>query len=69
MNILVCIKQVPEVCSIFCATANSVEIIIAETEQGRGILGVIDGYLSKGIETENDIKSRKELLREFGYKE
>ena len=69
INVLNALKTIPEVCHIFCATANSVEIIIAETEQGRGILGVIDGYLSKGIETENDIKSRKELLREFGYKE
>ncbi|MBC8457050.1 MAG: adenosine-specific kinase [Deltaproteobacteria bacterium] len=69
INVLNALKNLPEVCHIFCATANPVEIIIAETEQGRGVLGVIDGYSSKGIETENDIKSRKELLREFGYKE
>ena len=69
VNVLNAIKNVPEVCRIFCATANPVEVIIAETEQGRGILGVIDGYLSKGIETEEDITSRKKLLRTIGYKQ
>lgn len=69
INVLPAIKNVPEVCRIFCATANPVEVIIAETEQGRGILGVIDGYSAKGIETEDDINARKELLRTFGYKQ
>ena len=69
INVLNAIKNVPEVCRIFCATANPVEVIIAETEQGRGILGVIDGFLSKGIETENDIIARKDLLRSIGYKQ
>jgi adenosine/AMP kinase len=68
VNILNTIKAVPEVCHIFCATANPVEVIVAETEQGRGILGVIDGLKSTGIETEADINSRKELLRKIGYK-
>jgi adenosine/AMP kinase len=68
VNILNAIKNVPEVCNIFCATANHVEVIVAETEQGRGILGVIDGVKSKGIETEGDIKFRKEFLRKIGYK-
>ncbi len=68
VNILNTIKNVPEVCRIFCATANPVEVVIAETETGRGILGVIDGLKSKGIETEADIKFRKDLLRKFGYK-
>jgi len=68
VNILNAIKQVPEVCRIFCATANPVEVIIAETEQGRGILGVVDGLKTKGIETEEDIKIRKEFLRKIGYK-
>jgi len=68
INILNTIKTVPEVCNIYCATANPVEVIIAETDQGRGILGVIDGLKSKGIETEADIKFRKEFLRKIGYK-
>ena len=68
VNVLNAVKQVPEVCRIFCATANPVDVIIAETGQGRGILGVVDGYASKGIETEVDITKRKELLRRFGYK-
>ncbi len=69
VNVLNAIKNVPEVCRIFCATANPVEVVIAETEQGRGILGVIDGFASKGIETPDDIKARKELLRKIGYKQ
>jgi len=69
VNVLNGIKNVPEVCRIFCATANPVEVIIAETELGRGILGVIDGYSSKGIETEQDINARKNLLRQIGYKQ
>jgi adenosine/AMP kinase len=68
INILNAIKMVPEVCRIFCATANPVEVIIAETEQGRGILGVIDGVKTKGIEGEEDIQKRKEFLRKIGYK-
>jgi hypothetical protein len=68
INVLNSIKNVQEVCRIFCATANPVEVIIAETSQGRGILGVIDGSHTKGIETEKDIKERKELLRKLGYK-
>jgi len=68
INVLNAIKNVPEVCSIFCASANPVEVIITETEQGRAILGVVDGYKSKGIETEEDIKKRKEFLRNIGYK-
>jgi adenosine/AMP kinase len=69
INVLNAIKMVPEVCRIFCATANPVEVIIAETDQGRGILGVIDGFASKGIETEEDIQARKGLLRAIGYKQ
>jgi adenosine/AMP kinase len=68
INILNAIKNVPEVCRIFCATANSVEVVIAETETGRGILGVIDGLKTKGVEGEEDIKKRKEFLRKIGYK-
>jgi adenosine/AMP kinase len=58
----------PEVCRIFCATANPTEVILAETEQGRGVLGVVDGSSPKGIEGEDDIKWRKDLLRQIGYK-
>ena len=68
INVLGRIKDVPEVCSIFCATANPAEVIVAETEQGRGILGVIDGLKSKGIEGSKDISERKEFLRKIGYK-
>jgi len=68
VNILNAIKNVPEVCQIFCATANPVEVIVAESQQGRGILGVIDGVKSKGLETEADIKWRKDFLRKIGYK-
>lgn len=68
INILNAVKNVPEVCTIYCATANSVEVIIVETEQGRGILGVIDGLKSKGIEQEKDIEERKMFLRKIGYK-
>jgi uncharacterized protein len=68
VNVLNAVKQVPEVCRIFCATANPVEVIVAETEQGRGILGVVDGIKSKGIESDEDIADRKALLRRFGYK-
>ena len=68
INVLDKIKQVPEVCSIHAATANPLEVIVAETKQGRGILGVIDGSKSKGIETEKDVKARKDFLRKIGYK-
>ncbi|WP_027358939.1 adenosine-specific kinase [Desulforegula conservatrix] len=68
LNILNTIKMIPEVCRIFCATANPVEIIIAETDQGRGIMGVIDGFRTRGIEDENKIAERKALLRKIGYK-
>ena len=68
VNVLNSIKACPEVCSIFCATANPVQVIVAETEQGMGILGVIDGYRPKGIETEKDIQDRKHFLRKIGYK-
>jgi adenosine/AMP kinase len=68
VNILNAIKAVPEVCGIYCATANPVEVVVAETSGGRGILGVIDGTKSKGVETEADIAARKQLLRKFGYK-
>ncbi len=69
LNILNTIKNVPEVANIHCATANPVQVIIAETDQGRGILGVIDGFSSKGVETEDDIKKRKGFLRMIGYKQ
>ena len=69
VNVLNAIKNVPEVCRIFCATANPVEVVIAESDQGRGILGVIDGFVSKGIESAQDIKARKDLLRKIGYKQ
>lgn len=68
VNVLNAVQAVPEVCRVFCATANSTQVIVAETEQGRGILGVIDGLKSQGVETENDIEDRKQLLRRFGYK-
>ena len=68
LNVLGAIKQTSEVCSIFCATANPVEVVVTETDQGRGILGVIDGYQAKGIETEDDVTERKEFLRKIGYK-
>ncbi|MEO0074827.1 MAG: adenosine-specific kinase [candidate division WOR-3 bacterium] len=68
INVLQQVKAVQEVCSIYCATANPVEVIIAESAQGRGILGVIDGEKSKGIETEKDKQERKKFLRDLGYK-
>ena len=68
INVLPVVRQVPEVCQIFCATANAVEVILAQTAQGRGILGVIDGSSPKGVEQEADIQTRKVLLRQFGYK-
>jgi adenosine/AMP kinase len=68
INILNAIKMVPEVCHIFCATANPTEVIVAESEQGRGILGVIDGAAPQGIEGEEDVAWRKDFLRMIGYK-
>lgn len=68
INILNQIKQVPEVCRIFCATANPVDVIITETAQGRGILGVVDGSSPQGVEAEQDIEWRKDFLRAIGYK-
>jgi len=68
INLLEKIKNVPEVCNIFAATANPLEIIIAETQQGRGIIGVVDGLKSKGIETNENIKERRAFLRKIGYK-
>ena len=68
VNFLNAIKAVPEVCRIFCATANPTQVILVETEQGRGILGVVDGFLTKGLETEKDVEKRKGFLRMIGYK-
>jgi adenosine/AMP kinase len=68
INVLNAVKLVPEVCRIYCATGNPVEVILAETEQGRGVLGVIDGAKTKGIETEQDVAFRKDFLRKLGYK-
>jgi len=68
VNILNTIKMVPEVVNIYCATANESEVLVAETELGRGILGVIDGVPTKGIESESDIQERKQFLRQIGYK-
>ncbi len=68
INVLARIREIPEMCSIFCATANPVEVIVAETEQGRGVLGVIDGSSPKGIETDVDVEWRQGLLRKIGYK-
>jgi adenosine/AMP kinase len=68
VNVLNAVKAVPEVCRIFCATANPVEVILVETKQGRGILGVVDGVKTKGIETEDDVAQRKAFLRMIGYK-
>ncbi|MBI4539030.1 MAG: adenosine-specific kinase [Gemmatimonadetes bacterium] len=68
INVLNAVKGVPEVCRVFCATANPVEVVLAETEQGRGVLGVIDGIRTQGIEGEKEIAQRKEFLRKIGYK-
>jgi adenosine/AMP kinase len=67
VNVLNQLKQVPEVCTIFCATANPVEVVVGETQQGRGILGVVDGEMPVGVETEQDVAARSELLRTLGY--
>jgi len=68
VNVLNQIKQVPEVCHVFCATANTLEVIVAETDHGRGILGVVDGAVPLGVETDEDAADRRELLRTIGYK-
>ena len=68
INVLNALKMVPEVCRIFCATANPTEVILAQTEQGRGILGVVDGFAPKGIEGDAEISWRKNFLRQIGYK-
>ena len=68
IHVLNAVKTVPEVCRVFCATANPLEVVVGETEQGRGVLGVIDGSPPTGIETDEDEAERKELLRHFGYK-
>lgn len=69
INILNTIQTVPEVCRIFCATANPVQVVVAATDQGRGILGVVDGFSPKGVEGEADIAKRKSFLRMIGYKQ
>jgi hypothetical protein len=68
INVLNAIKGIQEVCSIFCATANPLEVVVAETELGRGIIGVIDGFSPKGVETKEKVEKRRALLRRFGYK-
>jgi len=68
INVLKAVQNVPEVCRIYCATANPVEVLLVETAQGRGIIGVIDGSSPLGIEGEKEIAERKEMLRKFGYK-
>ncbi len=68
LNVLNQIKNCPEVCRIFCATANPLEVLVASTEQGKGVLGVIDGFSPKGVETSVDQKNRKDFLRKIGYK-
>jgi hypothetical protein len=68
INFLNAIKQCPEVCKIHCATANPVEVIVAETQQGRGIIGVVDGFSPKGVEVPEQVTARKDFLRQIGYK-
>jgi len=68
INVLNAVKAVPEVCRIFCATANPLEVVVGQSEQGRAILGVVDGSSPLGVETEEDVTERKALLRRFGYK-
>jgi len=68
VNVLAAVRAVPEVCRIYCATANPTEVIVVQTEQGRGVLGVVDGASPKGVETDADIAWRKDLLRNIGYK-
>jgi len=68
ISILNVIKNVPEVCQVYCATANPTDVLVAETGLGRGIVGIVDGFTTKGIENEQDITNRKQLLRKIGYK-
>lgn len=68
INVLAKVRAVPEVCRIYCATANPTEVVVAETGQGRSILGVVDGFAPLGIENDDEVSARKALLREFGYK-
>ncbi len=68
INVLNAIKMVPEVCRIFCATANPLEVIVAHTKQGRGVIGVVDGFMPDGIEGQEDVIARKKLLRDLRYK-
>lgn len=68
MNVLNQVKQVPEVCRVYCATANPVEVVLTETPNGRAILGVVDGASPLGVETEEDVAARRDLLRNIGYK-
>lgn len=68
VNVLDAVKACPEVCRVFCATANPVQVVLAESEQGRGILGVVDGYSPRGVEDEAAARARYDLLREIGYK-
>lgn len=68
VNVLNAIKACPEVCRIFCATANPLEVALIETEQGRGVLGVVDGFSPRGVEGEPDVRARREFLRKIGYK-
>jgi len=68
INVLNVLKAIPEVCRIFCATANAVEVIVAQTEQGRAILGVVDGTSPEGVESEEDVAHRRDFLRKIGYK-
>ncbi len=69
INLLTRIRDIPEVCNVYAATANPLQVIVAETEQGRGVLGVVDGHAAKGIETEKDVQDRKQFLRKIGYKQ
>ena len=68
INVMLALKSVPEICTIYCATANPVQVLIVETELGRGIIGVVDGFSPVGIEKEEDVKKRRKLLRGIGYK-
>ena len=68
INVLNQLKAVPEVCTIHCATANPVDVLVAETDLGRGVVGVVDGFVPAGVETDDDVAERKQLLRQIGYK-
>lgn len=68
INVMRAVKDVPEVCTVFCATANEAEVLVAETDLGRGVMGIVDGQTPMGVENDEHVKSRRELLRRFGYK-